>query len=367
MTGVAGNRSHEGRGLGHRVLFRVDGGRVWGLSMGHVSRCLSLARELVGRGLSSFFLMRDYAVGTSVVERSGFPVQVLPVEITPQEDRKATYSLAHVLGASAVIIDLPDPGKLLGSYEPSSRVVTVVIDHFGGIGDEAEIVINESVLARPALYPGVARTRLLLGPRYFILDESYERIDPEKKKRTGPVRHILVTMGGSDPLGVTVRIARFFAASSFSLDLTLVLGPGFEGQGEVEASLDGYRGAYRIVIAPPTLAPLFAEADLAIMAGGRTPYEAAFVGVPGIIIPSIEHETGTAQAFSHRGAFLSLPSGQRLLQDRFDPILGGALERLQRDQSLRQDMSERARMLVDGRGTDRVVRQFLSTLEPCAR
>ena len=290
----------------------------------------------------------------------GFPVRTLPRETPVEADRRATYTLACERDACAVVVDLPDLRGMLPLGEAGPRPLTVVIDYRGGMLPGAHIIVNESLLADARLYPEATGSSLLLGPRYFILDESYNRISP--RGVTGPVRNILSTMGGSDPAGLTLRTAKFFAGSGLEYDLTIVLGPGFEGKDAVATSLQAYKGRHHLIETPPTLAELVAEADLVIAAAGRTAYEAAFMGVPGILIPSIEHEVLVAEAFSREGAFLALPISWRMPQEEFDARLGQALARLSGDTSLREGMSRRGRELVEGQGRDRVVRAILGAL-----
>jgi spore coat polysaccharide biosynthesis predicted glycosyltransferase SpsG len=60
----------------HRVVVRVDASTAMG--MGHLMRCLSLARALADNGASVFFLLRSHAAGlVPLIESEGHSVRLL--------------------------------------------------------------------------------------------------------------------------------------------------------------------------------------------------------------------------------------------------------------------------------------------------
>ena len=72
-----------------RVVIRVDASVEMG--MGHLMRCLSLARALADDGTKVFFLLRGHAAGlTHLIEGEGHAVRLLPDPERRSDDAAAT-------------------------------------------------------------------------------------------------------------------------------------------------------------------------------------------------------------------------------------------------------------------------------------
>ncbi len=329
------------------VLFRVDAGRIWGVSYGHVFRCLSLAEELQrGFGMRACFAMRDRPEGIGVVIDRGLKVIVLG-------DGKQVAA-TDLAGVSVVVFDLltVDPGEV--EAVRSAGIKAVILNSSPCPGAEADVIVSSglSPIDRPAVRRGSAGV-CYEGPKYIVLDPSYDHVDPIDIRRS--IDTVVVSMGGSDPTGLTMRIIGALKQGGIDANLVVVLGPGCTAREQVECSLRGYKGQWSLVSGAATLAPILSRADLAILAGGRTTFEAAFLGVPGIVVPSIQHEERLARAFAAKGGFLSLDKGWRLPDGPFERDLLSSLVALRR-RSLRKTMSVRLRQLVDGHGRKRVAR-----------
>ena len=92
------------------VAFRVDAGRRPGLSFGHLSRCLLLARTLLReRGVRSVFLMRDLADGASFAREKGMRVAVWPEGQDQETERRTVLDALTLEGADWLVHDLPYP------------------------------------------------------------------------------------------------------------------------------------------------------------------------------------------------------------------------------------------------------------------
>lgn len=279
------------------VLFRVDAGRLPGLSFGHMSRCLLLSRTLRSQGLPTALLMRELTDGVAFARSQGERV------LTPTPE-----TLRHH-PARALIVDLP--------YEPEPELLeearlqglhVVYLDDTGRACIHADVVLNTSILARPGMYPYVRRN--LLGLEYFFLDAedlSLTHRGRTNRKASRPI-HAVMTFGGSDPTGLTDKALTTMAAlvtgaglaqQAPALRLDVVCGPGFAGFDKVQAL--AAQISARVLVAPPRLLPLLAEADLVICSGGRTLYECHALGIPVLAVASTPAEAAAVGAFVERG------------------------------------------------------------------
>ena len=110
------------------VLFRVDGGKVFGISMGHIKRCLILARALADQ-YTAVFIMKDYADGVDYVKRQGIVVEPIGVD----DDSEATLiGLCETYSPARIIFDLPSNSySAFFEYARTRKIPTIVFDIVG--------------------------------------------------------------------------------------------------------------------------------------------------------------------------------------------------------------------------------------------
>lgn len=196
----------------------------------------------------------------------------------------------------SIIFDLPT-GPLQNELNIAKEksIWTVILDDLNNKISRANVVLNSSILANPSTYPKDAK--LLLGPQYLILDERFETAIRNTNKQNG-LFNILVTFGGSDLSGLTVKVLRALAAKNYhKLDCKVVLGPGYTDYEEIEKVANCFSGKLNLFRNPDDMLPFFVECNLAICAGGRTLYELLALKVPTVAIASIEHEEQVINEF----------------------------------------------------------------------
>lgn len=273
-----------------RVCFRVDAGRVPGLSFGHLERCHVLAGQLRAEsGSETALLMRPLADGLARARDLGERV-ALPEEWP-----------TLLAAADALVVDLPyDPEPEILEAARRAGAFLACLDDTGRDLFPCDAVLNSSLLANPAMYPRARRT--LLGPEHFILGPGFAGLRHTGSDDGGPPL-ALFSFGGSDPAGLTLRTLRALAGLAPFPDCRLraVLGPGFVDGDEAKAALAALPAPGEILRAPRDIAPLFAGCDLAVCAGGRTLYELHALGTPALALASAPHEAEHIQAFLDRG------------------------------------------------------------------
>lgn len=280
---------------GKKILFRVDAGRIKGLSYGHLMRCRLLAKTIEkDYQCSTTFFMKEDKTGIRQAEKMG-------LKVIKNDASKKITDICHEY--DAIVFDLPKGPDLkdlkiirsIGKY-------TVIIDDNGNKIPWADVILNSSIIAKPISYP--IDTTLLLGPDYFIFPEPLNKTKYEN--RTNKTIRILITFGGSDPTDLTIKtLTAIYKMKWLNTDFRVVLGPGFSEEIRVKKLVKASKCNINIVSNPPELVPLILESDLVICAGGRTLYETCFLKIPVIAIASIEHEIPVVTAFLKRGDILS--------------------------------------------------------------
>lgn len=123
--------------------------------------------------------------------------------------------------------------------------------------------------------------KILQGVDYLILNSE---IDLYKKPRT-KVDHIIVSLGGSDTHGVTIKILKLL--KKLNIKATIHIGPAFQHIQELKEELTK---EYELITFTPSLIKLFTNYDLAITGGGITAFEANASGLPCMIVANESHE-----------------------------------------------------------------------------
>ncbi|RZI42066.1 glycosyl transferase [Herbaspirillum sp. HC18] len=135
-------------------------------------------------------------------------------------------------------------------------------------------------------------SKVLRGPRYLVLNPE---IAQYRKRRIGP-GPILVTMGGSDTHGATVRVVNILKAAGRGA--TVVVGPAFAHEAELQSVLTKN---FTVKRALPSLFEEFSRHCLAITGGGVTPFEANASGLPCVVIANEDFEIPVARGLAGMG------------------------------------------------------------------
>lgn len=326
------------------ALYRVDGGKVWGTSMGHIKRAVLLSEQL-RRKYDVLFIMKNYPDGVEFVKKRGF--KVITTAINDNSDQ-TLICFCQKYKAGKLLIDLHTcPYTVLFEYARLNDIKTIVFDITGKFSQDADVVINDTFVKEFTVYSGLSkRTKKYLGPKFFVMEHSGKLVQTPK-----PIRNIMVTIGGSDPAGLTVKIMRSLPENFFRFNINVVLGPLFTEHEKVRKIAD-IRLSVKVYENPPDFLQLLSLQDIVITAAGRTLYECAFFGKTVISVPSIEHEEKTSKEYS----FLTGSIDIGLWNDCESPArLSEALNFYENDTGIRQSIFKNSRGLVDGFGLKRVL------------
>jgi len=245
-----------------------------------------------------------------------------------------------------MVFDLPrTPYRRIFEWCRANDCRTLVFDILGGFSAPADLVVNDALAPGLTDYPNLApTTRLMLGPAYFMLPKPLPAPAPRPE-----VRRILITMGGSDPAGLTMRLLDTVVARLDAFHLDVVLGPCF-GTTKEAAARAAALPHVALHFNPNDFLGMLGACDLAISAGGRTLYELAHLGKPVVVLPSIEHEILAGNA-------MEKALGWRCL-DLWNEHSGNALLESVRallPWDIRDVIHRLGPALVDGKGAERVL------------
>lgn len=330
------------------VLIRCDGAPDIGL--GHIVRCIALADELRDTEKCRVrFLTRRGEVAFQMMEKAGHTV--LRPATTDEPDRDWISRVIQSEKPDALVMDFRDPLAPEAVREWRRQgVLTVTIDD-----PEDKRVACDLVFSPPV--PQVKRMnwdgfdgKLLADWEWVLLRRQFANLFAAKTNKGKPV--ILVTMGGSDPAGLTLKALKALDSLEDEFDTIVVVGGAFCHNKELEKILGSSRRHFEIRRNVADMAAVMAEADLAVASFCVTAYELATVGVPGIYLCLSDDHAEAALAFvqANIGISLGVHTGvtESQLAERIKAFLGDPRSRL--------EMSRKSRTLIDGGGSKRIAR-----------
>ena len=308
------------------VLFRAVAGPRRGF--GHLVRCTSLARALhVPPRLS----LRGG-------DRAQQAARALGCELVPGGPRRAMAASACRL----LVVDDPvasDARRWIHAAQRGGRPVASV--HDLGIGClDADLVIDGSVVRARSL--DACAAGLLSGPDFAVLDPGLLAWRARRVSPTGVAR-VLIALGGGPHATLAAEIAE--ALTDADADIQVRIAGGF-----VSGGRDQLRVLPRVCWLGRTngLAQELARADVAVVGGGVTLYEACALGTAAVAVPVVDAQRATIAGFVSQGAASGIVEGP------VDPATVARLViELVQDAARRSTLRQQASRLVDGLGAMR--------------
>lgn len=334
---------------GGLALIRCDGGGKYGY--GHVKRMVALARALRDReSIGVLFALHGTPDAALPIRRAGFET----VMIESHDDLAA---LIRKQSPDLLLLDGRE-GPSRTELEALRRDIPIVamIDD----GSDARLAADF------AYYPPVPQARMLdwtgartvprIGWEWSLLGLN-PHLTPVHAMPARPT--LLVAMGGSDPMGLTLRAAQALTPLDAAIRIRFIIGTGMADAAKVAAQLVSLKGTYETVEGADDLAVEYASADLALCAFGVTAYELAAFGVPAIYLGLTEDHARSASAFEAAGMGQSLGVASQV---RDEDILS-AVKALMNDPVRRREMRNAGFATLDGNGAARIAADLAAALK----
>ncbi len=343
------------------LLLRADASSQMGV--GHLMRSLALAQawqhfsgDVLYLGQCPEFLQaRLDSMGVRRVA-----LQAAPGSIADAEE---TLDLANRHHATWVILD--------GYHFTSDFQLRLrtghwrvgVIDDYGHLPRyDGDLILNQNCYASSDLYPEHATSsRFLFGCQYTLLRDEFTRVARPERVFKNRAKKLLITLGGSDPDGVTLKVLEILPQLDSALEVRLVIGGSNFHREELHRASAAV-GA-QVIDNATNMVELMDWADVAISAGGSTCWELMHRGVPMLLVILAENQKRNVEALSSAGVAVNLG-----WHNDWDTVTAkNRLEELLNDAPRREAMSQIGQEMVDGQGVQRVVefmREYALNVRP---
>lgn len=159
----------------------------------------------------------------------------------------------------------------------------LVIDDLANRNHDCDILLDQTYGRAPEDYRPLVpeNCKILTGSDYVLLRKEFIEMRPkslEKRRQTKEIKKILISMGGGDSVGFTLKALEMIKESGFRGEIDIVLGFHLTGRAEVDAFMQTMPNIYTIHV-NPTMGKLMYEADLCIGAAGSSIWERCCLGL----------------------------------------------------------------------------------------
>lgn len=304
--------------------------------MGHFYRALNLAAGLEKAGQPYIFYLNEHAPSRQILFERGVRHRVVALEDSTSNWES---SLIREDGIALWINDRLDTDARHAQRVKATGIPLATFDDRGTGATLADLHI--AALAFDAQEP-LAGNKLLCGADYLILSPQISEHTRVRKR----LASILVTLGGSDTYGVTIKVMQLL--KEMDLAATVVVGPAFMHMDKLNEMLTARFTLKRGV---PSLIQEFHRHDLAITGGGITPFEANASGLPCVVIANELFEIPVGMALQDLGGSIFAGHYESISIPLFRP-----------DMPLEQ-MSQAGIRHIGLQGTQRVIGELLALVK----
>lgn len=337
------------------LVIRADAGVVMGT--GHVMRCVALAQAWQDTGGHVVFLIASSTLAIDeYLQCEG--MEVIHSEAAPGSAGDVNF-LEQVAAKSNAEWVVVDGYQFNSDYQRAIKQAglrLLFVDDTGECGPYfADLILNQNITACEQIYAQrQPYSRLLLGTKYAMLRREFRNWREQRKRFPNVAQRILISIGGSDPDGLTVRLTNAFAKDfEFDIQLTVVAGGSNPRVDELQR-LHQEQKMQRLLIDVRDMSKVIAEADLAILCGGGTLWETLFMGCPTLSYSRAGVTEKIIEMLSRDDLILDLGPVEAFDEAAVRSAVGNLIPTAQK----RESMAERGKELVDGRGVSRVLENF---------
>jgi UDP-2,4-diacetamido-2,4,6-trideoxy-beta-L-altropyranose hydrolase len=343
------------------IAYRVDASNQIGT--GHFMRCLTLADELKQRGARIRFISRELPEHLrEMLTAKGMEFSILERESTVEQVDNLAHScwlgVSQAQDAHATIQTLSgrswdwlivDHYALDSRWESAMRGAVkkiMVIDDIADRQHDCDVLLDQNFYAdTQTRYSSKVppHCELLLGPRYALLRDEFQKLREQAKPRSGAVNKILVFFGGVDADNHTGRAIEALSLIGCSFQVDVVMGSQHPCLDENKAAC--VKHGFFVHVQTNNMANLMVAADLAIGAGGSAVWERCCLGLPALAFCTADNQQRQL-ADAAREGFLYAPEVNADLNQTIQNHTCALIE----NANLREHISRKGMQVVDGRG-----------------
>lgn len=262
------------------------------IGMGHIMRCSAIADALQSIGFSSLFITSDEEAEAQIAEL-GYDSECLHSDyrLLAEQDEGIIDCLKSKCVSFAFFDSYYSSNSL---FEAVSREVPVGCFGYGKKYFQGmQLIVPYGISSDRQWYDSsfdAEKTQVLFGSQYVPLKKAFWST-PKKNMNKKPER-LLLTSGGTDPLGITQALVKKIRSTGNEIALDIVVGQFYDVKALKTACDDILNISFHEGMTD--LSRIMSEASLSISAGGMTLYELMASSVPTIAYAFVDNQLGNS-------------------------------------------------------------------------
>ncbi|WDV46148.1 UDP-2,4-diacetamido-2,4,6-trideoxy-beta-L-altropyranose hydrolase [Clostridiaceae bacterium M8S5] len=342
-----------------KVAFRVDGGQSVG--MGHIMRCVSLAKEFKRKGYDVYFISK-LEKGIKLINDNGFDVigishksacSIAGYNYGNEEELKIEIAeikkFSEIHKFDILIIDSYNVTREYFLEMKKCAYKLCYIDDINKFVYPVDVLINGNITAKYMDYKKYSKDELmLLGLEYNLIRSEFKNLPKKKIKEN--IEEIMITTGGSDPYDMTVILLDNIlkGKKSINFKINIVVGNGFKNVEELKKISENNKNIV-LHINPKNMSEIMLKSDIAISSGGSTLYELCACGIPTITFAYADNQKFIVKKMDELGYVINV-GGYSNINKELNKTFFDLIDNYE----LRYKMSEKQKKLFDKNGSTRV-------------
>lgn len=340
------------------IFIRTDANSKIG--MGHIMRCLTVARCLLDYGAKIYFLVSDECALDFLREEGidALCLNTIYCSMTIDEASKI-QRLVIQYHADAIIVDSYYTTPAYLAY--LRLFIPVICFYYKELKLPVDILINYNINYNLKYYQSHyadSTAKLLLGSKYVPLRKEFINIH---YKIRANVRKVLLMTGGADPCDFMSNFFKHIKNYKIydEIHFTCISGK-YNIHHDRLCSLQNMMENLTVIQTTKNISQLMCQNDIVLSAGGTTLYELCSVGVPTILFSFIDNQIGESQYMKdHKIMAYAGQYGMECFWKNLFTILYDLVTNIE----IRRSMSEKMQQVVDGKGASRISNEIIKIIE----
>ena len=266
--------------------YKIGGGHFW--------RCFNLAKSIKKKNLQFFFIsnyLKDNFI--KILKNENFNY----VNISNLNHTNSLTAKVNLIGLDILITDYYKLKNIQKKTLKKYVNYLAVIDDFTYKIHSSDLFINnnflnlQSIKKIKKLNP---KSRLLLGPKYSILDKSFFKIRNKKSKINNKIS-IFCFFGSSDPSNETMKCLNVLSGYK-NLNVNVLIGKLNKNYIKVKQKFKSSRNfKFFYNIPNKKIYSIMNNSHISIGSGGINMLERLFLGIPSIVICTAENQKNSIE------------------------------------------------------------------------
>jgi spore coat polysaccharide biosynthesis predicted glycosyltransferase SpsG len=320
-----------------KVAFRVDGNKKLGL--GHLKRCVVLAKNLQKRNVSCLFIIQFKGI-KDFLDSKGFEVYLIQQKTELEQIQKIlSEQKCHTL-----VIDSKRKSLEMLLKNLDKEITTVLIDN-ENFWNLVDLIVVSAPKYPKKNYP----ENCIVGLDYLL--HGIEELPENNIQKNNS---ILLSMGGSDKYNITKKIVHSFSKRTDDFDLVVVLGKFYDDE-KMLLKIIGDDKRFHIVQSPSSLTDLMQKSSIGLVTFGITVYEAAICHTPLLVISHSAENDASSKLVEKYGWISYVGKYDKI---DYDNLVTNTLDLMKNTKKLKN--MKRACLQIDGLGPTRIANHILA-------